>query len=49
MIFDEELSPGAVLVFIPVVIVLVIFVVDPDLDARILGCGQGQDLVQGIL
>lgn len=43
VIFDQELVPGAILVVVPVVIILVIFIVDPDLNASVLRCGNGHD------
>lgn len=43
VVFGEVLSPGAVLVAIPVVIILVASIVDADLNAGLLRYGQGND------
>ena len=43
VVFDEKLSPGAILVVIPVVIVLVVSIVDANLNAGVLRRGHGQN------
>lgn len=43
VVFCEVLVPGAILVVVPVVIILVLLIVDADLNARILRCGHGHD------
>src|ERR1700733_15217492 len=43
VVFCEVLIPGAILVVVPVVIILVLFVVDADLNAGLLWCGRGHD------
>ena len=45
VVFGKVLTPGAIFVVVPVVIILVLFIVDADLDAGLLrsGCGhEGQ-------
>ena len=41
MVFREVLPPGAIFVVIPVVIVLVTLIVNPDLNASLLRYGDG--------
>ena len=41
VVFHQECSPRAILVLIPIVIVLVISIVDPDLNAGFLWCRCG--------
>lgn len=43
VVFDEELSPGAIFVVVPVVIVLVVPVIDANLNVGVLRPGCGQD------
>src|SRR5580693_552787 len=43
VVLDQELAPGAILVVIPVVIILVVFIVDPDLNAGVLRCRRGHN------
>ena len=42
VVLGEVCAPSAIFVVVPIVIILVVFVVDPDLNAGLLrsGCGQ---------
>jgi hypothetical protein len=43
VVFHEVSIPGAVLVVVPVVIILVVFIVDANLNAGLLWYGHGHD------
>ena len=47
VVFGEVLTPGAVFVVVPVVIILVLFIVDADLDADFLRSGRGHEGQRG--
>ena len=43
VVLRQVLSPGAIFVVVPVVIVLVVFIVDPYLHSRLLGDRHGHN------
>src|ERR1035437_7371730 len=43
LVFREVLPPGAIFVVIPVVIILMVFIVDSDLNAGLLRYGDGHN------
>ena len=47
MVFAEVLTPGAIFVVVPVVIIPVLFIVDADLDADFLRSGRGHEGQRG--
>lgn len=47
MVFGEVLTPGAIFVVVPVVIILVLSIVDADLDAGLLRSGRGHEGQRG--
>jgi len=47
VVFGEVLTPGAIFVVVPVVIILVLFIVDANLDAGLLRLGRGHERQRG--